>query len=145
MNYDVQAWWDGLLGFYLSANVLVALLGSVPGALVERKACATLERLHFLMFFFGGAALIVYLQFEFARSFAPENLAIANGVLALVAGFYLGNVAARRLRNAAKQPILALLIWVPAVNLVFMAALALLPTAPKKARDAARQKGIGLA
>lgn len=134
MPFDIQALTDGVIAFYLSINVLGALGGTMPGALVERKACATLERVHFLMFFFGGAALLGYLQFEIDRSMAPENLTIANFVLAVVAGLYLGNVAARRLRNAAKKPVLALLIWVPVVNLVFLAALALIPTAPKKAK-----------
>lgn len=143
MPFDIQALWEGALAFYLSINVLGAVAGTVPGALVERKACATLERMHFLMFFFGGAAVLGYLQFEIARSLAPENVTIANLVLAVVAGLYLGNVAARRLRNAAKKPVLALLIWVPVVNVVFLAALALIPTAPKKDREKATANGAG--
>lgn len=144
MPVDIEALSGGLLGFYLSVNVLAALVGAVPGALVERKACATLERVHFLMFFFGGLALIVYLQFEIARGLAPENHAVANAVLALVAGFYLSNVTARRLRNAAKRPILALLIWVPVVNVAFMVLLATWPTAPKKVRERAARKSATL-
>ena len=51
MPFETQALLDGVLAFYMSINVLGALAGTVPGALVERKACATLERAHFLMFF----------------------------------------------------------------------------------------------
>lgn len=134
MPFDVDALWNGVLAFYLSINVLGAVLGTVPGALVERKACATLERRDFLMFFLGGAALLGYLYYEVTRSLDPANVGIASFALAVVAGLYLGNVTARRLRNAAKRPILALLIWVPVINVVFLAAMALIPTAPKKAR-----------
>lgn len=137
MNFDLQSLWDSALAFYLSLNVVAALVGTVPGALVEKKTCATLERFHFLLFFFGGAALIVYLHYEITRSIDPANLWIANLSMAFVAGLYLGNVTARRLRNAAKKPILSLLIWVPVVNVAFLVALALIPTAPKKAREAA--------
>lgn len=137
MEFDVQSLWDGVLAFYLSLNVLGALAGTVPGALVERKACATLERAHFLMFFFGGAAVLGYLHFEITRAVAADSLWLANLGMAVVAGLYLGNVTARRLRNIARKPVLALLIWVPVVNIAFLAAMALIPTAPKKARIAA--------
>lgn len=116
----------------------VALLGSAPGALIEKRSCATLERFHFLLFLFGGAAVILYLHYEIIRAIQPENQWIANTVMSLIGGFYVGNVTARRLRNAAKKPILALLIWVPLVNLALVVALALIPTAPKKVQLAAR-------
>lgn len=137
MDFDFDSLWQGVMAFYLSLNVVAALVGTVPGALVEKKSCATLERFHFLLFFFGGAAVIVYLHGEIVRAVAPESLWMADAGMAFVAGLYLGNVTARRLRNAAKRPILSLLIWVPLVNVVFMVALALIPTAPKKAREAA--------
>lgn len=138
MDFDLQSLWQGVLAFYLSLNVLGALAGTVPGALVEKKNCATLERFHFLLFFFGGAALIGYLHFEITRAMAAENIWIADLSVAFVAGLYLGNVTARRLRNIAKRPILSLLIWVPLVNIAFMIALAAIPTAPKKDREAAK-------
>lgn len=137
MNFDTDSLWQGAMAFYLGGYVLAAVLATVPGALVEKKSCATLERFHFLLFFFGGAALIVYLHAEITRSMAPENLWIANLGMAVVAGLYLGNVLARRLRNAGKKSIWALLIWVPVVNIAFLVALALIPTAPKKNRAAA--------
>lgn len=140
MELDVQGLWDGVLAFYLSLNVLGALVGTVPGALVERKSCATLERAHFLMFFFFGAAVLGYLHFEITRAVAADGLWLANLGMAVVAGLYLGNVTARRLRNIAWKPVLALLIWVPVVNMAFLAAMALIPTAPKKARIAAGVK-----
>jgi len=136
MDFDYQGLWQGVLAFYLSLNVVAALVGTVPGALVEKKSCATLERFHFLLFFGGGAALIVYLHYEITRAMGPENLWKADLGMAFVAGLYLGNVTARRLRNAAKRPILSLLLWVPVVNVVFFAALAVIPTAPKKQREA---------
>lgn len=132
MTVDVQS----VFAFYLSLNVLGAFAGTVPGALVEKKNCATLERFHFLLFFFGGAALIGYLHFEITRAMAAESIWIADLSVAFVAGLYLGNVTARRLRNIAKHPILSLLIWVPLVNIAFMIALAAIPTAPKKDREA---------
>lgn len=138
MAVDLQSLWQGVLAFYLSLNVLGALAGTVPGALVEKKNCATLERFHFLLFFFGGAALIGYLHFEITRAMAAESIWIADLSVAFVAGLYLGNVTARRLRNIAKQPILSLLIWVPLVNIAFMIALAAIPTAPKKDRESAK-------
>ncbi len=137
MDFDLQSLWNSALAFYMSFNVLAALVGTVPGALVEKKTCATLERFHFLLFFFGGAALLVYLHYEITRAIADENLWKANLGMAFAAGLYLGNVTARRLRNAAKKPILSLLIWVPVVNVAFLAALAIIPTAPKKTRIAA--------
>ncbi|MCR4378183.1 MAG: hypothetical protein NUV50_08840 [Rhodospirillales bacterium] len=132
MSVDFDGLWQGVLAFYLGGHVLAALVATVPGALVEKKSCATLERFHFLLFFFGGAALIVYLHAEIIRVIAPENLWIANASMACVAGLYLGNVTARRLRNAGKKSILALLIWVPVVNIAFLVALAGIPTAPNK-------------
>ncbi|MFC1674142.1 hypothetical protein ACFL12_08455 [Pseudomonadota bacterium] len=138
MPFDLDMLWAAALAFYLSPNVGVALLGSAPGALIEKKSCATLERFHFLLFLFGGAAIILYLHYEIIRAIEPENLWIANTVMSLIGGFYIGNVTARRLRNAAKRPILALLIWVPVVNIVLLVALALIPTAPKKVQLAAR-------
>lgn len=133
MSVSFDGLWQGVLAFYLGWHVLAALVATVPGALVEKKSCATLERFHFLLFFFGGAALIVYLHAEIIRVIAPENLWIANAGMACVAGLYLGNVTARRLRNAGKKSILALLIWVPVVNIAFLVVLAAIPTAPKKA------------
>ena len=138
MTFDLQNVWDGVLAFYLSLNVVAALAGTVPGALVEKKNCATLERFHFLLFFFGGAALIGYLRFEITRAMVPDDIWIADLSIAFAAGLYLGNVMARRLRNIAKQPILGLLMWVPLVNIAFMIALAAIPTAPKKDREAAK-------
>jgi len=132
MSVDVSALVGGVADFYLSFNVLAALVGTVPGALVERKSCATLERFHFVLFYFGGAALLGYLYFEIARALSVEDLWKAQLGLSFAAGLYLGNVAARRLRNIAKPPLLGLLMWVPAINIVFWVALALLPTAPKK-------------
>lgn len=137
MDFDLQQLWQGVVAFYLGFNVLAALAGTVPGALVEKKSCATLERFHFLLFFFGGAALLAYLHHEITRAMAVENLWKANLGMAFAAGLYLGNVTARRLRNAAKRPILSLLLWVPVVNVAFLIALAAIPTAPKKAREAA--------
>ena len=136
MSLTFDNLWQFVLAFYLGGYVFAALVATVPGALVEKKSCATLERFHFLLFFFGGAALIVYLHAEIIRAVALENLWIANFSMACVAGLYLGNVTARRLRNAGKKSILALLIWVPVVNLAFLAALAVMPTAPKKMRPA---------
>jgi len=138
MTVDMQSIWEGVLAFYFSLNVLGAFAGTVPGALVEKKNCATLERFHFLLFFFGGAALIGYLHFEITRAMAAESIWIADLSVAFVAGLYLGNVTARRLRNIAKSPVLSLLIWVPLVNIAFMIALAWVPTAPKKDREAAK-------
>lgn len=132
MSVDANTVLEGLMAFYLSANVLAALVGTVPGALVEKKTCATLERFHFLLFFFGGMALLGFLYFEIARSVAALNLWKAQLGMSLALGLYLGNVTARRLRNAGKRPLLALLIWLPGVNAVFLVALAFLPTAPKK-------------
>jgi len=131
-SMDIDALINGVFEFYLSFSVLAALLGTVPGALVERKTCATLERFHFVLFYFGGAAVLGYLYFEIARSLEPQDLWKAQLAMSFVAGLYLGNVAARRLRNAAKRPILAVLMWAPVVNIAFWAALALIPTAPKK-------------
>lgn len=131
-SMDIDALINGVSEFYLSFSVLAALIGTVPGALVERKTCATLERFHFVLFYFGGAAVLGYLYFEIARSLQPQGLWKAQLAMSFVAGLYLGNVAARRLRNAAKRPILAVLMWVPVVNVAFWAALALIPTAPKK-------------
>lgn len=136
MDFDLQSVWEGALAFYLSLNVLGALAGTVPGALVEKKNCATLERFHFLLFFFGGAALIGYLHFEITRAMTAESIWIVDLSVAFVAGLYLGNVIARRLRNITKHPILSVLIWVPLVNIAFMIALAAIPTAPKKIREA---------
>lgn len=136
MSLTLDDFWQFFSAFYLGGYVLAALVATVPGALVEKKSCATLERLHFLLFFFGGAALIVYLHGEIIRAVVPQNLWIANFSMAVVAGLYLGNVTARRLRNAGKKSILALLIWVPVVNVLFLIALAAMPTAPKKARPA---------
>jgi len=138
MTVDLQSMWEGVLAFYLSLNVLGAFAGTVPGALVEKKNCATLERFHFLLFFFGGAALIGYLHFEITRAMASESIWIADLSVAFAAGLYLGNVTARRLRNIAKSPVLSLLIWVPLVNIAFMIAMAAIPTAPKKDREAAK-------
>ena len=132
MNLDFQSLSEAVVGFYLSFNVLAALAGTVPGALVERKTCATLERFHFVLFYFGGAAFLGFLYFEIARALSPEDVWKAQLGMSFVAGLYLGNVAARRLRNVAKPPILALLMWVPVVNVAFWAALASIPTAPKK-------------
>lgn len=132
MDFDVDTLWQGLAAFYLSLNVAGAVLGTIPGSLVEKKSCATLERFHFLLFFVIGAALIVYLHQEIVRVTAPDTIWIADLSMAFVAGLYLGNVIARRLRNAGKKPILALLIWLPVVNVAFLIALAVLPTAPKK-------------
>lgn len=137
MDFDLQSLWQGVLAFYVSLNVVAALVGTVPGALVEKKSCATLERFHFLLFFCGGAALLLYLHFEITRAMAPENMWKADLGMAFAAGLYLGNVTARRLRNAAKKPILSLLLWVPVVNVAFLVALAAIPTAPKKDREAA--------
>lgn len=133
MDFDIAAIGQGVQVFYLELSVLAALVGTVPGALVEKKTCATLERFHFLLFFFGGGAVLLYLHSEILLSVDPANVWKANAGMAFAAGLYLGNVTARRLRNAAKKPILALLIWVPVVNVVFMGWLALVPTAPKKA------------
>jgi len=129
---DIDTLIYGVSEFYLSFSVLAALAGTVPGALVERKTCATLERFHFVLFYFGGAAVLGYLYFEIARALEPQDLWKAQLAMSFVAGLYLGNVAARRLRNAAKHPILGLLMWAPGVNVIFWAALALIPTAPKK-------------
>lgn len=137
-SMDIDALIYGVSEFYLSLNVLAALAGTVPGALVERKTCATLERFHFVLFYFGGAAVLGYLYFEIARSLELQNLWKAQLAMSFVAGLYLGNVAARRLRNAAKRPIWAVLMWAPVVNIVFWAALALIPTAPKKHRPSVR-------
>ncbi|HEY9079305.1 hypothetical protein [Magnetovibrio sp.] len=133
---DVSTLIDGITNFYFSFDVLAAVVGTVPGALVERKTCATLERFHFVLFYFVGAAVLGYLYFEIVRSLSAENVWKAQLGMSLVAGLYLGNVAARRLRNAAKHPILALLMWVPVVNIAFWVALALIPTAPKKNQPA---------
>lgn len=132
MNFDVQSLWQGILAFYLSLSVVAALVGTVPGALVERKTCATLERFHFVLFYVGGAAVIGFLYNEMARALSADDVWKAQLGMSVVAGLYLGNVAARRLRNAGKRPILALLMWVPVVNIAFWAALALIPPAPKK-------------
>ena len=131
-SVDIDTLMNAIIEFYLSFSVLAALAGTVPGALVERKTCATLERFHFVLFYFVGAALLGYLYFEIARALEPQDLWKAQLAMSFVAGLYLGNVAARRLRNAAKHPILALLMWVPGVNVVFWVALASIPTAPKK-------------
>jgi len=134
MPYDLQSLWQASLAFYLSFSVVAALAGTVPGALVERKNCATLERFHFVLFYFGGAALLGYLYTEIARALSAGDLWMAQLGMSFVAGLYLGNVAARRLRNAAMRPIWALLMWVPVVNVAFLVAMATIPTAPKKAQ-----------
>lgn len=140
-SVDIDTLMNAINEFYLSFSVLAAVAGTVPGALVERKTCATLERFHFLLFYFGGAALLGYLYFEIARSLELQGLWKAQLAMSFVAGLYLGNVAARRLRNAAKRPILALLMWVPVVNVAFWVALALIPTAPKKAQPKPSSNG----
>lgn len=138
MSVDINTLTENVLGFYLSWNIVAALAGSIPGALAEKKNCASLERFHFLLFFFGGAAVLLFLYNEIARSLLEENVWKAQLAMSLVAGFYLGNVASRRLRNAGKQKILAVLIWVPMVNIALLIALAAMPTAmTKKAKAVA--------
>lgn len=132
MAVDFGDLWSGTLAFYLSLNLVAAVAGTVPGALVERGSCATLERFHFLIFLIGGVALLGYLHVEILRATQPENAWIVDLASAFAIGAYVGNVIARRLRNMAKSPLLGLLIWVPLVNIAFLGALALIPTAPKK-------------
>lgn len=132
MLYDLQSLWQASLAFYLSLSIVSAIAGTVPGALVERKNCATLERFHFVLFYFGGALLLSYLYTEIARALNTEDIWMAQLGMSFVAGLYLGNVAVRRLRNAAMRPVWALLMWVPVVNVAFWVALASIPTAPKK-------------
>jgi len=133
MVVDFADLWQTALAFYLSLNVVAALVGTVPGALVEKKTCATLERFHYVLFLFGGVALLGYLQSEILRSALPENVWKINLGGAFAMGLYVGNVTARRLRNMGKRPMLALLMWVPLVNVAFFGVLVLTPTAPKKA------------
>jgi len=132
MPLDLQSLWQASLAFYLSLSVVAAVAGTVPGAMVERKNCATLERFHFVLFYFGGALLLGYLYTEIARALNTEDIWMAQLGMSFVAGLYLGNVAARRLRNAAMRPAWALLMWLPMVNVVFWVALAAIPTTPKK-------------
>lgn len=141
-SVDMTSLIDGLSDFYLSFNVLAAVVGTVPGALVEKKSCATLERFHFVLFYFGGVAVLSFLYVEIARALDVGDLWKAQLAMSFVAGLYLGNVAARRLRNAAKRPILALLMWVPVVNVAFLAAMVLIPTAPKKHQSSAAKPSI---
>jgi len=142
MGVDIGTVLSGLSDFYLSFSVLAAVAGTVPGALVEKKSCATLERFHFVLFYFGGAAVLGFLYVEIARALDVGDLWKAQLAMSFVAGLYLGNVAARRLRNAAKRPILALLMWVPVVNVAFLAAMVLIPTAPKKRQSSAAKPSI---
>lgn len=124
--------WKAILAFYLSFNVVAAVIGTVPGALAERKHCATLERLHFVLFLVGGLAVLYVLHGEITAAIDPGDAWMADLGVAFVAGLYAGNVTARRLRNIARNPLWAVLIWVPGVNLAFFAALALIPTVPKR-------------
>ena len=132
MVVDFADLWAMAFAFYLSLNIVAALAGTVPGALVEKKTCATLERFHYVLFLFGGVALLGYLHSEVLRVTLPENVWKINLGGAFAMGLYVGNVTARRLRNMGKRPILALLMWVPLVNVVFFGVLVITPTAPKK-------------
>lgn len=133
MTVDFGDVWSVVLAFYLSLNLVAALAGTVPGALVERGSCATLERFHFVLFLLGGLALLGYLYSEVLRATLAENVWKVNLGGAFAMGLYVGNVTARRLRNMGKSPLLSLFIWVPLVNVAFLGVLVLTPTARKKA------------
>jgi len=132
MSVDVNSLFESLTGFYLSFNIVAAVLATVPGALAEKKNCASLERFHFLLFFFGGVLVMGFIYHEMTRAMLADHVWKAQLGMSIVAGLYLGNVASRRLRNAGKKKLLALLIWVPILNVALLAALAMIPTAPKK-------------
>lgn len=133
MMVDFGDVWSVALAFYLSLNLVAALAGMVPGALVERGSCATLERFHFVLFLLGGLALLGYLYSEVLRATLAENVWKVNLSGAFAMGLYVGNVTARRLRNMGKSPLLSLIMLVPLVNVAFFGVLVLTPTARKKA------------
>lgn len=114
----------------------VAAIAGAIAAKMEKGACGTFGRFHYLLYSVGGTGALYVLATQITPGLGPDGLFNAMLFLAAVGGAYHGNIAARRVRNIGWNVWSAMIVFVPFVNVVFWFLLVIKPTGRKKGGSA---------